>query len=185
MTRLGFKALYGSGWQLAATKNMYPDIGVYHSHQMVELVQEMWKGIEGARHTHYYDTEGKELLVGAADVRGHGGRLRRAHPDLLAGHRTDPGPRGGRPPREPGPRQPHLRPHRERRQGQAGQGAGARARPGSPSSRRSRPPPRPPAWIWSSSRAPTRSTAPCRGSRRAGCRWRSRTPGKRRSWAAT
>ncbi len=62
MTRLGFKALYGSGWQLAAVKNMYPDIGVYHSHQMVELVQELWKGIEGARHTHYYDTEGKELL---------------------------------------------------------------------------------------------------------------------------
>ena len=24
MTRLGFKALYGSGWQLAATKSMYP-----------------------------------------------------------------------------------------------------------------------------------------------------------------
>jgi isocitrate lyase len=62
MTRLGFKALYGSGWQLAATKNMYPDIGVYHSHQMVELVHEMWKGIEGARHTHWYDTNGKELL---------------------------------------------------------------------------------------------------------------------------
>jgi isocitrate lyase len=62
MTRLGFKALYGSGWQLAAVKNMYPDIGVYQSHQMVELVQELWKGIEGARHTHFYDTEGKEVL---------------------------------------------------------------------------------------------------------------------------
>src|SRR5262245_12272569 len=62
MTRLGFKALYGSGWQLAAVKNMYPDIGVYHSHQMVELVLELHKGIEGARHTHYYDTEGKEVL---------------------------------------------------------------------------------------------------------------------------
>jgi isocitrate lyase len=62
MTRLGFKALYGSGWQLAAVKNMYPDIGVYQSHQMVDLVQELWKGIEGARHNHYYDTEGKEVL---------------------------------------------------------------------------------------------------------------------------
>ncbi len=62
MTRIGFKALYGSGWQLAAVKNMYPDIGVYHSHQMVELVQELHKGVEGARHTHYYDTEGRELL---------------------------------------------------------------------------------------------------------------------------
>ena len=38
MTRLGFKALYGSGWQLAATKSMYPDIGIYQSHQMAELV---------------------------------------------------------------------------------------------------------------------------------------------------
>ena len=62
MTKLGFKALYGSGWQLAATKSMYPDIGIYQSHQMVELVLELRKGIEGARHTHWFDTEGKELL---------------------------------------------------------------------------------------------------------------------------
>jgi isocitrate lyase len=62
MTRLGFKTLYGSGWQLAATKSMYPDIGIYQSHQMVELVLEMRKGIEGARNTHWYDTEGAELL---------------------------------------------------------------------------------------------------------------------------
>lgn len=62
MTRLGFQALYGSGWQLAAVKSMYPDIGVYHSHQMVELLLELRKGIEGARHAHWYDTEGKELL---------------------------------------------------------------------------------------------------------------------------
>jgi isocitrate lyase len=62
MTRLGFKALYGSGWQLAATKSMFPDIGIYASHDMVKLVHEMWLGVEGARNTHYYDTEGKELL---------------------------------------------------------------------------------------------------------------------------
>jgi isocitrate lyase len=62
MTKLGFKALYGSGWQLAATKSMYPDIGIYQSHQMVELVLEMKKGIEGARNTSWYDSEGQELL---------------------------------------------------------------------------------------------------------------------------
>ena len=62
MTALGFKTLYGSGWQLAATKSMYPDIGIYQSHQMVELVLEMRKGIEGARNTQWYDSEGKELL---------------------------------------------------------------------------------------------------------------------------
>jgi isocitrate lyase len=62
MTRLGFKTLYGSGWQLAATKSMFPDIGVYASHDMVKLVHEMWMGVEGARNTHYYDTEGRELL---------------------------------------------------------------------------------------------------------------------------
>lgn len=62
MTRLGFKALYGSGWQLAATKNLYPDIGVYPSHQMVKLVHEMRLGVEGARHTAWYDSEGKELI---------------------------------------------------------------------------------------------------------------------------
>lgn len=62
MTRLGFPALYGSGWQLAATKSMFPDIGVYGSHDMVKLVHELWMGIEGARHTHFYDTGGKEVL---------------------------------------------------------------------------------------------------------------------------
>jgi isocitrate lyase len=62
MTRLGFKALYGSGWQLAATKSMYPDIGIYHSHQMVDLVLEIRKGIEGARNTHWFDSDGQELL---------------------------------------------------------------------------------------------------------------------------
>jgi isocitrate lyase len=62
MTTLGFKSLYGSGWQLAATKSMYPDIGIYQSHQMVELVLELKKGIEGARNTRWFDTEGKELI---------------------------------------------------------------------------------------------------------------------------
>jgi isocitrate lyase len=62
LTRAGFPMLYGSGWQLAATKSLYPDIGVYPSHQMVQLALELWRGIEGARHTRWYDTEGKELL---------------------------------------------------------------------------------------------------------------------------
>ncbi len=62
MTRLGFTSLYGSGWQLAATKSMYPDIGVYGSHDMVRLVHELWRGIEGARHTRFYETGGKEVL---------------------------------------------------------------------------------------------------------------------------
>ncbi len=62
MTKLGFKALYGSGWQLAATWNMYPDIGVYNSHQMAELTLMLRKGIEGARHTTWFDTDGAELL---------------------------------------------------------------------------------------------------------------------------
>jgi len=62
MTRVGFKALYGSGWQLAATKSMFPDIGVYASHDMVKLVHELWMGIEGARHTHFYDSGGKDVL---------------------------------------------------------------------------------------------------------------------------
>jgi len=62
MTTLGFKTLYGSGWQLAATKSLYPDIGIYQSHQMVELVLELKKGIEGARNTCWYDSDGKQLL---------------------------------------------------------------------------------------------------------------------------
>ncbi|MBA2565657.1 MAG: isocitrate lyase/phosphoenolpyruvate mutase family protein [Gemmatimonadetes bacterium] len=62
MTRLGFKMLYGSGWQLAATKSLFPDIGVYASHDMVKLALELWHGIEGARHTRFYDSEGGEVL---------------------------------------------------------------------------------------------------------------------------
>ena len=90
MTRLGFKTLYGSGWQLAATKSMYPDIGIYQSHQMVELVLEMRKGIEGARNTHWFDSEGKELLDAPpafVDMEaGFGG----PDPDLHARDRVDP-----------------------------------------------------------------------------------------------
>ena len=41
---------------------MYPDIGVYHSHQMAELTLMLRKGIEGARNTTWFDTEGDELL---------------------------------------------------------------------------------------------------------------------------
>jgi isocitrate lyase len=62
MTRLGFEMLYASGWQLAATKSLFPDIGVYASHDMVKLAIELWHGIEGARHTRYFETEGKEVL---------------------------------------------------------------------------------------------------------------------------
>ena len=80
MTTLGFKTLYGSGWQLAATKSMYPDIGIYQSHQMVELVLEMRKGIEGARNTRWYDSEGKDLLDAPPGLRGHGGRASAARP---------------------------------------------------------------------------------------------------------
>lgn len=60
MTRVGFRALYGSGWQLAATKSMFPDIGVYGSHDMVKLAHELWRGIEGARNTAFFDSEGAE-----------------------------------------------------------------------------------------------------------------------------
>src|SRR3954467_14374165 len=60
MTRLGFTSLYGSGSQLAATKSMDPHIGIYQSHQMVELMLELKKGIEGARNTLWYESEGKE-----------------------------------------------------------------------------------------------------------------------------
>ena len=75
MTRLGFTSLYGSGWQLAATKSMYPDIGIYQSHQMVELVLEMKKGIEGARNAAWFDSEGKELVGNAELASALGGDI--------------------------------------------------------------------------------------------------------------
>ncbi len=63
MTDLGFEAVYASGWQLAVAHNMYPDIGVYPSHQMVELVRELTRGIEGARDRAFYDGKGKVANV--------------------------------------------------------------------------------------------------------------------------
>ena len=61
LARLGFEAIYASGWQLAVAHNMYPDIGIYPSHAMVDLVRELIRGIEGTRDTHFYDTGGEVL----------------------------------------------------------------------------------------------------------------------------
>lgn len=63
LTDLGFDAIYASGWQLAVAHNMYPDIGIYPSHQMVELTRELIRGIEGTRDRHFYDDGGKVLNV--------------------------------------------------------------------------------------------------------------------------
>ncbi|MBI3289672.1 MAG: isocitrate lyase/phosphoenolpyruvate mutase family protein [Elusimicrobia bacterium] len=59
LTDLGFEAIYASGWQLAVAHNMCPDIGVYPSHMMVELVRELVRGIEGLRDRHFYDSRGE------------------------------------------------------------------------------------------------------------------------------
>jgi isocitrate lyase len=59
LTDLGFEAVYASGWQLAAAHNMYPDIGIYPSHMMVDLVRELVRGIEGLRDRHFYDVGGE------------------------------------------------------------------------------------------------------------------------------
>jgi isocitrate lyase len=59
LTDIGFEAVYACGRQLAVARNMYPDIGLYPSHQMVELVRELHRGIEGARDRSYYDTAGQ------------------------------------------------------------------------------------------------------------------------------
>lgn len=61
LTDLGFEAIYASGWQLAVAHNMYPDIGIYPSHMMVELVRELIRGIEGTRDRHFYDNKGEVM----------------------------------------------------------------------------------------------------------------------------
>ncbi len=63
LTELGFEAIYASGWQLAVAHNMYPDIGIYPSHSMVSLVQELLRGIEGTRDRHFYDRDGEVLAA--------------------------------------------------------------------------------------------------------------------------
>jgi len=55
LTRLGYDAVYASGWQLAAAHSMYPDIGVYPSHSMVELTRELIRGIENTRDNAFYE----------------------------------------------------------------------------------------------------------------------------------
>lgn len=60
LTRLEFDAIYASGWQLAVAHNMYPDIGIYPSHMMVDLVRELVRGVEGTRDSVFYDQQ--ELL---------------------------------------------------------------------------------------------------------------------------
>jgi isocitrate lyase len=59
LTDLGFEAIYASGWQLAVSHSMYPDIGIYPSHSMVELARELLRGVEGARDRHFYDNAGE------------------------------------------------------------------------------------------------------------------------------
>lgn len=58
LTDLGFEAVYASGWQLAVAHSMYPDIGIYPSHMMADLVRELGRGIEGLRDRHFYDNGG-------------------------------------------------------------------------------------------------------------------------------
>ncbi len=55
LTRLRYEAIYASGWQLAVAHSMYPDIGVYPSHAMVDLTRELIRGIEGTRDAAYYE----------------------------------------------------------------------------------------------------------------------------------
>ncbi|MFI5361794.1 MAG: isocitrate lyase/phosphoenolpyruvate mutase family protein [Elusimicrobiota bacterium] len=59
LTDLGFEAVYASGWQLAVAHNMYPDVGIYPSHMMTDLVRELVRGIEGLRDRHFYDARGE------------------------------------------------------------------------------------------------------------------------------
>src|SRR5205807_6760268 len=61
LTDLGYEAIYASGWQLAVSHSMYPDIGIYPSHAMVELARELIRGIEGTRDRHFYDNNGEVL----------------------------------------------------------------------------------------------------------------------------
>ena len=63
MTTLGLQDALRQ--RLAARRHqehVSPTSASTQSHQMVELVLEMRKGIEGARNTRWYDTEGKDLL---------------------------------------------------------------------------------------------------------------------------
>jgi isocitrate lyase len=59
LTDLGFEAVYAGGWQLAVARGMYPDLGLYPSHSMVDLVRELIRGIEGARDRHFFEHPGE------------------------------------------------------------------------------------------------------------------------------
>jgi len=58
LTDLGFGAVYANGWQLAATRALYPG-GPQAAHLMADLVRELARGIESLRDRHFFDTGGE------------------------------------------------------------------------------------------------------------------------------
>ena len=99
MAKAGLKAIYLSGWQVAADGNLaaqvYPDQSLYPADSVPAMVRRLNNALLRADQIEWAEgNDGIDYL--AADRRGCGGRLRRAAERVRADARDDRGGRGGR-----------------------------------------------------------------------------------------
>ena len=121
MVRAGLKAIYLSGWQVAADANtagqMYPDQSLYPADSVPNVVRRINQALQRADQIEHAEGKRGARLV-RADRGRRRGRLRRAAQRLRADEGDDRGGRGGRALRGPARVREEVRPHGR-------QGAGA------------------------------------------------------------
>ena len=114
MVEAGLKAIYLSGWQVAADANlagqMYPDQSLYPCNSVPALVRAINNAFRRADQIQH--AEGRDDRdYFAADRRRRRGRLRRPAQRLRADEGHDRGRRRGRPLRGPARQREEMRPH--------------------------------------------------------------------------
>ena len=104
MVQAGLKAIYLSGWQVAADANlagqMYPDQSLYPANSAPDLVRNINNTLRRADQIQTQEGKGDTYWFAPDRGRRRGGLRRRAQ-RLRAGEGDDRGRRGGRPPRGP------------------------------------------------------------------------------------
>ena len=118
MVKAGLKAIYLSGWQVAADGNLvgqvYPDQSLYPANSVPAMVRRLNNALLRADQIDWAEGNDRDRLA-RADRRRRGGGLRRPAERLRADEGDDRGRRGGGPLRGPARRGEEVRP--PRRQG--------------------------------------------------------------------
>ena len=112
--KAGLKAIYLSGWQVAADANlagqMYPDQSLYPANSVPQVVRRINQALQRADQITTFRGQGRHLLVRAHRGRRRGG-LRRPAQRLRDHEGDDRGRRGGRPLRGSTRLREEVRPH--------------------------------------------------------------------------